>query len=221
MIEGFHVCIYYFHLQMALQYYSKNLKGECEPDHAIPYYDLAGCEANDTRPVYDSEFDRWIAIQAISNDDDMFFELAPSDRVEFLKIRYGIRVSPHESYRIGLAIYSNDYLSLYRYHRASVITYLESKLDTFDFVLMDMLLAGAGHVADTPGVFNLRYYRMRLHSDLLLVKHDGDLRMADVQELAVHTLEDQGITEGVSEGLIGEVVEANWAVFQSRYGLDA
>jgi hypothetical protein len=101
------------------------------------------------------------------------------------------------------------------------MSYLETKLDTFDFVLMDMLLAGAGHIADAPGVFNLQYYRMRLHSDLLMVKHDGDLRMGDVAELAVHTLEDQGITEGVSEALIREVVERNWVVFQSRYGLDA
>jgi hypothetical protein len=84
------------------QYYTKNLKGECEPDYSITYYNLAGCEADNTRPTYDTEFDRWIAIQAISNDDDMFFELAPTDRVEFLKIRYGIRVSPNNSYPIGL-----------------------------------------------------------------------------------------------------------------------
>ena len=103
--------------------YGCNLRGECEENTIGRYANLEECnqhcQANNV-----TDEDREMMFIAISYDPEQALTLTPSDQVDYLIREYGIRVSLNMADKIAAALYSNDYLGLYR---AGLLQYLKSE----------------------------------------------------------------------------------------------
>lgn len=126
-----------------MTYHNCNLRGVCEANSYSGYPSREACQANCSNVNLDPQ-EREMAFITLSYDPELSLTLAPSDQVQYLRREYGITVSVEEATQIASALYSNDYLGLYR---VGMDEYLKSEakrvppreLDALDYMMLRVI----------------------------------------------------------------------------------
>ena len=164
--------------------YSCNLNGECEEDGIQGLYqDLPRCQRRCVRTVYDNQ-DRIVIYTTLAYDLINATQLAPSERVGFLRQEFGIIATPAESKHIIIRLYARDYAELYKHPSAR--EYLDETLDRTDLFLARLFSANDRYHAEPypPKLAtNWDIARLRFHNRITYRSHYQSLRLADARTL--------------------------------------
>jgi len=106
----------------------------------------------------------------LSYNPEQALELAPSDKVEYVWREYGIRANTNYVNLLLMALYTNEYIDLYR---MGEIAYLRSELkrqppralDSLDFLLLEIV----NNTYKELRLINWDYFRSNVHLVLRMV----------------------------------------------------
>lgn len=149
--------------------YSCNLSGRCEPDRSGVFPTQVACRARcQSSPL--SSHEKEMMFLTLSYNPEQALDLAPSDKVEYVWREYGIRANINYVNILLVALYTNEYLDLYR---MGEIDYLRSELkrqppralDSLDFLLLEIVT----NTYKELRLINWDYFRTSIHLVLRMV----------------------------------------------------